>query len=81
MPDGKHVERSAGCSGRAWRMLNRLRQESWAMENLDMLYLDDDKLAWAKSTGDHEMMVRLTFTVIATARSCKPAILLYSSNP
>ena len=38
----------------AWRMLNRLRQESWAMENLDMLYLDDDKLAWAKSTGDHE---------------------------
>ncbi len=38
----------------SWRMLNRLRNESWAMENLDMMYLDDDKLAWAKATGDHE---------------------------
>lgn len=38
----------------AWRMLNRLRQESWAADNLEMLYLDDEKLAWAKSTGDHE---------------------------
>jgi len=38
----------------AWRMLNRLRNESWAMDNLDMLYLDDEKLAWAKATGDHE---------------------------
>lgn len=37
-----------------WRMLNRLRSESWAAENLDMLYLDDEKLAWAKATGDHE---------------------------
>ncbi len=37
-----------------WRMLNRLRNESWAMESLDMMYLDDDKLAWAKTTGDHE---------------------------
>jgi len=38
----------------AWRMLNRLRNESWAMENLDMLYLPDEILAWAKATGDHE---------------------------
>jgi len=38
----------------AWRMLNRLRNESWAMENLDMLYLADEQLAWAKATGDHE---------------------------
>ncbi len=38
----------------AWRMLNRLRDESWAADNLDMLYLDDEKLAWAKATGDHE---------------------------
>ena len=38
----------------AWRMLNRLRNESWAADNLDMLYLDDEKLAWAKATGDHE---------------------------
>jgi protein PhnA len=38
----------------AWRMLSRLRNESWAAESLDMLYLDDEKLAWAKATGDHE---------------------------
>lgn len=38
----------------AWRMLNRLRNESWATDSLDMLYLDDEKLAWAKATGDHE---------------------------
>ncbi|MEP7254986.1 MAG: PhnA domain-containing protein [Ferruginibacter sp.] len=38
----------------AWRMLNRLRNESWAAENLDMMYLDDEKLAWAKASGDHE---------------------------
>lgn len=38
----------------AWRLLNRLRNESWAADNLDMLYLDEEKLAWAKATGDHE---------------------------
>jgi protein PhnA len=38
----------------AWRMLNRLRHESWAAENIDLLYLDDEKLAWAKASGDHE---------------------------
>ncbi len=38
----------------AWRMLNRLRHESWAAEQLDMLYLDDEKLNWAKASGDHE---------------------------
>lgn len=38
----------------AWRMLNRLRQESWAQDSLDMLYFDETTLAWAKATGDHE---------------------------
>ena len=38
----------------SWRMLNRLRQESWAADSLDMMYLDDELLAWAKTTGDHE---------------------------
>jgi len=38
----------------AWRMLSRLRNESWATDNLDMLYLDDEQLAWAKATGDHD---------------------------
>lgn len=38
----------------SWRLLNRLRDESWASDALDMLYLDDEMLAWAKSMGDHE---------------------------
>lgn len=38
----------------SWRMLNRLKQESWAMDSLDMMYLSDETLAWAKATGDHE---------------------------
>ncbi|MET0637575.1 MAG: PhnA domain-containing protein [Chitinophagaceae bacterium] len=38
----------------SWRMLSRLRNESWASDLLDMMYLDDDRLAWAKSTGDHD---------------------------
>lgn len=38
----------------AWRLLNRLKNESWAMEALDMMYLSDEALTWAKATGDHE---------------------------
>ncbi|MFN8297790.1 MAG: PhnA domain-containing protein [Chitinophagales bacterium] len=38
----------------SWRMLNRLRNETWAADAIDQLYLDDDNLAWAKATGDHE---------------------------
>ncbi len=38
----------------SWRMLNRLRSESWAMDALDMMYLDDERLEWAKATGDHD---------------------------
>ncbi len=38
----------------AWRMLSRLRDDSWAVDNLDILYLDEERLAWAKATGDHE---------------------------
>lgn len=37
----------------AWRILSRLRNESWAADALDMLYLDDDTLEWAKATNDH----------------------------
>ena len=33
----------------AWRMLNKLKLEAWAQDLLDMLYLDDETLAWAKS--------------------------------
>lgn len=36
----------------AWRMLTRLRAEGWPQDLLDMLYLDDKNLAWAKATGE-----------------------------
>ena len=38
----------------SWRMLNRLKKESWAMDSLDMMYLSEENLTWAKATGDHE---------------------------
>ena len=33
----------------AWRMLDRLSSEGWAQNLLEMLYLDDETLAWAKA--------------------------------
>ncbi|MEH6578172.1 MAG: PhnA domain-containing protein [Amphritea sp.] len=36
----------------AWRMLTRLRAEGWPQDLLDMLYLDDETMAWAQSTGE-----------------------------
>ncbi len=36
----------------AWRLLQRLSNEGWSHDLLDMLYLDEDMLAWAKATGD-----------------------------
>ena len=36
----------------AWRMLTRLSAEGWPQELLDMLYLDDETLAWAQVTGE-----------------------------
>jgi protein PhnA len=32
-----------------WRILNTLSREHWAQDLLDMLYLEDDTLAWAKA--------------------------------
>ncbi len=45
----------------AWRMLSRLKSEGWPQDLLDMLYLDEDTMAWAKATGegdDHEDTVK-----------------------
>ena len=36
----------------AWRMLTRLSHEGWPQELLDMLYLDDELLAWARAGVD-----------------------------
>ena len=38
----------------AWRLLQRLRAEGWPKDLLDMMYLDDDALALARATGEHE---------------------------
>jgi len=38
----------------AWRMLNRLKSEGWPQDLLDMMYFEDETLAWAKATGEDE---------------------------
>lgn len=38
----------------AWRMLHTLRHEGWPQDLLDMLYLEDDTLAWAKAAVQEE---------------------------
>src|SRR5210317_213451 len=38
----------------AWRLLQRLRSEGWPKDLLDMMYLDDEALALARATGEHE---------------------------
>ena len=38
----------------AWRMLQRLKTEGWPQDLLDMLYLEEDTLNWAKATGEGE---------------------------
>ena len=36
----------------AWRMLNQLRAEGWPQDLLDMFYLDEETLKWAKALGE-----------------------------
>ncbi len=36
----------------AWRMLHRLKKEGWPQDLLDMMYFDEDDLAWANATGE-----------------------------
>ena len=38
----------------SWRMLSRLSSELWASDALEMLYFDEETMAWAKASGDHE---------------------------
>src|SRR5690606_31697717 len=37
----------------SWRMLQRFRNESWAVDALEMIYLEEQELDWAKESGDH----------------------------
>jgi len=36
----------------AWRMLFRLKKEGWPKDLLDMMYIKEETLAWAKATGE-----------------------------
>ncbi|SIS81519.1 phosphonoacetate hydrolase [Zobellia uliginosa] len=36
----------------AWRMLSRLKEEGWPKDLLDMMYMEDQALEWAKATGE-----------------------------
>lgn len=47
----------------AWRILSRLRHETWAADSLEILYLNDENLEWAKKTGDHEQDGTVEFHV------------------
>jgi protein PhnA len=38
----------------SWRMLQNLKKYTWTQDLLDMLYLDDETLSWAKANGDGE---------------------------
>lgn len=37
----------------AWRMLNRIKNEGWPVDLLEMMYLEDSSMVWAKESGDH----------------------------
>ena len=37
----------------AWRLLSRLRKEGWPQDLLDMMYLEDAELNFAKEAGEH----------------------------
>lgn len=36
----------------SWRMLHKLKHIDWVPDLLDIAYLDDDTLEWAKASGD-----------------------------
>ncbi len=38
----------------AWRILNKLKAEGWPQDLLDILYLDEETLAWAKIGNNSE---------------------------
>ncbi|WP_299207117.1 PhnA domain-containing protein [Brumimicrobium sp.] len=38
----------------AWRMLNQLRGEGWPADLIDMMYLEEEDLAWAKQGAEDD---------------------------
>lgn len=45
----------------AWRMLSRMKSETWAADNLDMMYLEESAKQWAEASGDHEESTAVIF--------------------
>ncbi|WP_431166544.1 PhnA domain-containing protein [Tenacibaculum halocynthiae] len=37
----------------AWRILHRLKSQGWPQDLLDMMYLEDEEIRFAQSTGEH----------------------------
>jgi protein PhnA len=37
----------------SWRMLHKLKSLDWARDLLDIAYLDDEAMEWAKASNDH----------------------------
>jgi protein PhnA len=48
LPDTMWSEQ-VGVQVTAYRLLNRLKRHAWASDSLDILYLDDQALAWAQA--------------------------------
>lgn len=42
----------------AYRMLNQLQGEGWPADLLEMIYLEEDTLAWAKETMEDEFAIK-----------------------
>jgi len=54
----------------AWRQLNQLSEESWAQDALEMLYLEEDVLNWAKAM-DKEVQETTTPTLDSNGAELK----------
>jgi protein PhnA len=37
----------------SWRMLHKLKRLDWTQDLIDIAYLDEEQLEWAKASGDH----------------------------
>lgn len=42
----------------AWRILNQIKSEGWPQDLLDMLYLEDETLVWAKAGLEDENTIK-----------------------
>ena len=67
----------------AWRMLDQLKGEGWPADLLDMLYLDDDTLAWAKSGVSEDESADIIIhkdSNGATLQACDTVVLIKDLN-